>query len=111
MLTEKLIRDAKFHAIVLSVQYPQRADPGVEDLGWEPALQSLEEPLVNVIAHGTPSYGVELRTHLSTAVDNSGSHAVIASPHRNCLRDSASRARAPDAGTRPEPGGHHSTGV
>ena len=79
VLTEKLIGDAKFHAGIAGLQDPQGADPGVKDLGGEFAFERVEQPVVEVVAHGKPSYGeVELHTHLSTAVDNLGAAVVVA---------------------------------
>ena len=113
MLTEKLIRDAKFHAGLADVEDAQGPDPGVQHLRRELAVQGTEELFVQIVAHGGPSYGIELRTHLSTAVDNFGSPAVVACRTRlparagGSLRARASAARAPV----PDRAAHHSTGI
>ena len=56
LLAEKLIRDAEFQPGVAGVEHPEGPDPGIQHLGRKLAFQGREEPIVNVIAHGEPSY-------------------------------------------------------
>jgi hypothetical protein len=51
VLAEKLIRDNEFHPCFAGVQYPQGADPRLQDLGGKLPLQGVKKLLVKVVAH------------------------------------------------------------